>query len=774
MANPKIIEIFAPDKGTDKNTGWAKRTPDVLTNALNVFPADSNYRRRISQRPGIVDTLEAPLDPSARPVRLLRQVTVIPEVGNTWDPTDINTGLDFASGIRILGGWDNAGDPFDPPTPLGFENYADNTQIDSTGDWLVGGTPSTNLATILGNAFDGSNATVIWESPTPGSQTGSGIITTSPGSVAYAIQNARLGFDLGATYAITTEWEDVDQTTSSYVIFARRDDDDDPTETIYGQLSYSAGSAPTLAIFRANGGAALVTQTFAADGGAGSSINLLLLVDGDEFTLVYQRSNGGTLRSVTTTTTVGAGKTGWGFGQGTSSAGARLRTIYVSTVGGATIRSSKLIGVSNGTIYTGSPDAMTATTNGTSVLQEDVYPGFAATSADAYFADGNTTVYTTDLTTNTTSALTASAGSVPTGCTLATIYRGRLVLSGQRDSPQNVYFSRLGDATDWDYAQTDPAAAFAGNNSEAGRVTGVVTALITLSDDLMLIAGDNAFWVMRGDPADGGSIDLLSDSIGIYGPNAWTKAPDGTVYFVGSGGFFMIPPGAGSIVPISYDSWDEIFAVLDRGQTLINLAYDRDRQGLLIGITDFYADLGDAHLWFDTRSKSFWQQSYPTNKNPLTMVTYDGDGYADRFIMWGARNGYIYYQSRTATNDDNTAITSYIQIGPIKPAGAVNDSVLQWVDVLLGEGDLTYGPGTLGGFGVDLEVQSDSNETPFYGTPRRSTSVTYAKTQRQPRKFLRTSGNAFVFRFVNDTLDQGWSLERVNASFLPMGLVKRF
>src|SRR6202020_709199 len=87
-------------------------------------------------------------------------------------------------------------------------------------------------------------------------------------------------------------------------------------------------------------------------------------------------------------------------------------------------------------------------------------------------------------------------------------------------------------------------AAVAGNNSTVGVVGDVVTALIPYSDDLLIFGGDHTIYIMTGDPAAGGQIDLVSDAIGMAFGIPWCKDPYGTVYFFSNRtGIYTLVPG---------------------------------------------------------------------------------------------------------------------------------------------------------------------------------------------------------------------------------------
>src|SRR5581483_8833081 len=126
-------------------------------------------------------------------------------------------------------------------------------------------------------------------------------------------------------------------------------------------------------------------------------------------------------------------------------------------------------------------------------------------------------------------------------------WRNRMVLSGLPADPQDYFMSAAGDATDYDYnpAPSVETQAVAGNLTPAGLVPDTVTALVPYSDDVLIFGCDSHVYQMTGDPMAGGRIDLVSDGTGMAWGNAWCKAPDGTVYFMGSRGrVYQMAPGS--------------------------------------------------------------------------------------------------------------------------------------------------------------------------------------------------------------------------------------
>ena len=113
---------------------------------------------------------------------------------------------------------------------------------------------------------------------------------------------------------------------------------------------------------------------------------------------------------------------------------------------------------------------------------------------------------------------TASAGTMPQSatpryCRLFCAWRGRLVQALLDDaSPELWFMSKQQDPTNYDYGATPTAdmAVAANNNYRAGQIGQPITALVPMSEDLLLFGLDHGIYQMRGDPADGGTLLPLS------------------------------------------------------------------------------------------------------------------------------------------------------------------------------------------------------------------------------------------------------------------------
>lgn len=438
-----------------------------------------------------------------------------------------------------------------------------------------------------------------------------------------------------------------------------------------------------------------------------------------------------------------------------------IQAMIQHTVISSGIRAVRLIIVAGGSVYGGDIRGVALVQGGADLIDPAIRPQLAAGQGKVYIVDGSPSIYVVDVNTLALTTYAATAGTTPTDCTLTCVWRDRLVLAAPPDTPQNFFASRSGTHTDWDYAAIgDPAAAYAGNAGEGGRIGDVLTALIPFQDDVLILGGDHSIYKMEGDITDGGSINLVSDAIGIIGPNAWCQDPTGNIYFVGTTGFFRMQAD-GQMQNLSGDRVNELFRGIDRTANYIECHWDRDKHGCWVFITP-HASTVAQHLFYDARADAWIRDEYPVSFGPTAALVYDGDADNDRAVLLGGRDGYIQILDDEALTDDGQAIVSYVYCGPVRPAGDVNNGKLVTMDFVLGEratGDST----TPWNLNYVLQAGSDANNA--LETPAASAIGTFDEPGNQPRIGQRLAGNSFWLKLWNATTGTYWANDRITGRF---------
>ncbi len=416
-------------------------------------------------------------------------------------------------------------------------------------------------------------------------------------------------------------------------------------------------------------------------------------------------------------------------------------------------RSIDLFAVSGGSIYTVTPASAGAVSGGVGVLLGGTSPIMSTTAfQDVYWVDGtNAVFYDTSAGTvkDWAAESTVDAGlGFPTGCSIICLYRGRAVLAGTTTDPHNWFMSASGNPLDWDYfpATTSATMAVAGSSTDAGKSGDIITALVPYSDDILIIGGDHTLSMMSGDPAAGGSIDIISYEIGITGPFAATFDSYGILWFVGYQGLFRMAPG-GKPELVSRNRLDSIFRAINYETHRVILMWDRDRDGLNIFITPV-EEGSTFHYFYDARTESFWREQWPAAAGPLSVVMYDADDPSDRTLLAGGHDGHIRKYDDTAASDADTsepaAIDSYVRIPlpPTTPSRTVRLSRIA-ATIAAGSDDVD----------LNLYVGNTPEEAATTTTVRYTSALSAG---RNPRTIQRAAENALMLELSNDTAAETW------------------
>lgn len=371
----------------------------------------------------------------------------------------------------------------------------------------------------------------------------------------------------------------------------------------------------------------------------------------------------------------------------------------VSYVSGGVHR-SKLVVVYNGLLYydDGAGNLTTVNTPG-ATLASGYQLGYAELYQKLYIIgdnSGDSILCVFDPAANTldqVAGLTAGVDGYPPDCTMACNYNNRIILAGNPASPHSYYASRQGDATDWLVAiEGDTQSPFSAANSDQGRLSEKITALIPHSTDCMFFGCTSSMWAMQGDIAAGGRITKIAENIGVWGPRSWCYDTDGVLYFLSYDGVYVMPPGCGSLPkPISRPKIPQELINIDRDAFRVSMAYDVRNRGVLIAVTSITgADTSTMFFLSTENNIAFWPVEFAEPDHhagelfQLRERIPDDQGLSN--MMIGCRDGYIRRFNRDLSQDDDfTDIQAAIDIGPFPLGGdASREGLLQQVQVSLG------------------------------------------------------------------------------------------
>ena len=354
-------------------------------------------------------------------------------------------------------------------------------------------------------------------------------------------------------------------------------------------------------------------------------------------------------------------------------------------------------------------------------------------------------------------------GSLPGKATLIALYRGRIVLAGNPAYPFQWYMARQNNPYDFAYFANDPQAPVAGGNADAGELGDVITALIPYKDDYLVFGCANTIWVMRGDPAAGGSLDEVSLTTGIFGPLSHCWDDKDNLYFFGTGGIYRIPPGFGPPENLTMALLPNIITDLGVNPSThrIVMAYDRRRVGVLIAITTL-ATGANVNYWFDLKTQGFFPETYPAESAVYAAMYYEAGDDDYRRLLVGGTDGYIRYFLDSAKDDDrgitDKTIGSYATLGPIM-LSQDPDKEGKIISLTVVTGTNTDG------LSYDVHV-ADSAEETIDQVVAGSTPFLTGTVQvdnRVARIRIKCRGIYALVKLYNSTASQTWAIEKIVA-----------
>jgi len=369
-----------------------------------------------------------------------------------------------------------------------------------------------------------------------------------------------------------------------------------------------------------------------------------------------------------------------------------------------------------------------------------------------------------------------SKGELPDLATIMCRYRGRVVLAGDSNYPHQWYMARQSNPFDMLYMEDDAQSAITGANSDFGQIGDIVVSLIPFSDDYLMFGCVNSMWLLAGDPASGGSLDLFADTTGIASKTAWCKDGGGNLYFVGNDGIYKIGRGFSSFENLSINKMPSIIddLALDSGKQQITMGYDAKQHGLEICVTNL-EDNSNANYWYDLRTNGFFPEMYQSDHAVYSQFYYQADEKEYKRLMVGCNDGYIRTFDPLSKNDDGSAIDSYAVMGPTPLASDdFREGLVNGLVMVSGGGDL--GGSELDTDGLNCKLYASQTSEGVIEAIRAGTTPKYSYTHtgagRGRHKKPRVRGVAMAVKLSNDNIDETWAIEKVPYEVKPVGRVR--
>lgn len=417
--------------------------------------------------------------------------------------------------------------------------------------------------------------------------------------------------------------------------------------------------------------------------------------------------------------------------------------------------------VTNGTFQTGQNSSITEDGVGYDYTVSNVYN----VSAVPLFY--NWQVYPDDADTATEQV----NGKMPDQPTILALYRGRIVQSGDRNSPHVMYMSEIANPFNFSYGSDDAIGAVAQSSGYAGNIGDIVTAVIPYRDDYMIIGCSQTMWLMRGDPASGGSIDQISFTAGLFDKTSFAWDSEDNLYFLDCNGIYRVPAGFGAVEKMTQNTLPDFnneFA-LTPDVHRVTVAYDRKKHGILICKTD--VDTGDnQNWWLDLRTGGFFPEKYPADCSVYAANYYSADDPAYRKLLLGCRDGFIrvfdtrLYKDQTAGTEE--AIESWMLIGPGRMTSENKQGLLSELLFVLSEESnlLQFQIYTAKTAQAAIKAALDENVA---ANSAGSIQAGLSSTVRP-----RCRGAYLILKISNVTLDRSWAFEKITGKIIPAGVLR--
>ena len=393
---------------------------------------------------------------------------------------------------------------------------------------------------------------------------------------------------------------------------------------------------------------------------------------------------------------------------------------------------------------------------------------------NVYYVDGVNYVYVKGSVPPVAIPWVAAEGTLPTDvdgnkARLISLYRGRIMLAGFEKDGQNWYASATDAPLDWDVSPNHLTAtrAVSGNNEpRVGLCPNTIMGMVPFTDDLMLFGGDHALWTLRGDPAEGGRFDMLSDQTGMAWGRAWCSDHMGNVYFWGTTGIYRVTKSL-ETTNLTLDRLDDTVNGVNHEEVSIKMAWDIVKKGVHVFVTYLEDNTHSTHYFWSSRPQElgggWWKVQYPKQHGPTAVAVYDADDPDDRTVLIGGFDSYIRKLDQSATNDDGKKIYSYVNYPVIRAGGNYEDTMITSINTILSDATDSLQWQLLAGDNVQSAIDATPIETGLWVGGGRMMPIG-----------RRIRDNAVILRLRNTTTNHMWSIEEITVEYERRGKTREF
>jgi hypothetical protein len=316
-----------------------------------------------------------------------------------------------------------------------------------------------------------------------------------------------------------------------------------------------------------------------------------------------------------------------------------------------------------------SPEVVTAT-GGAAVLTDSRFIRGVQLFGELFINDGGDLFVVNPRTNVLTAYKPRTGGERLKNARLLAAWRGAIVEARPDDAPNQWQMSRRGDPYDQNRfppVKGDSQAAILGSDSRAGLFPDLVNAIIPVTDDFCLFAGDTTIQQLTGDPMDAGVFDVIEPNVGIAFGYAWCIGPGSEVYFFSTQAEIRVLTVGSRSVELSKDISTRVKRAADLTRTTPILAFDTNEECLhvLFAPLDGEPETPTVHFRWEKRANAWSETTFQNaGHEPTSVCVLDGDDPEDRRVLIGCQDGYVRTIDRLAADDDGTGIAARVLIGP--------------------------------------------------------------------------------------------------------------
>jgi hypothetical protein len=367
---------------------------------------------------------------------------------------------------------------------------------------------------------------------------------------------------------------------------------------------------------------------------------------------------------------------------------------------------------------------------------------------------------------------TLTDGEFPDGgSNILSLCWGRVFMNSV-DHPHQWFCTRVGDPLDLLLVADDVASP---QNSQATTSAGLVgdqlIALIPYKGNMQVFGCLNTMYVMRADPAKGGSFTTLSDTTGIFSNTSYCWDDKNNLFFIGSDGVYVM--SASDIIDgnapqnITKENVPRLLSAmgLNRRTDRVAMAYDKDRYGIAISATQLDG-AWNASFWLDLRTGGVFPDVFNSSHYATSMLYLNARRASDRKLLFGCQDGYVRTWDEGNTGDDGETIESLALYSPLTSQNVKAKVKIREMSVEVGEDTDSV---TVGVFAKD--TASEVVEAVQNGAaPKIARTVTTHGSNPSMRNVAHAGAVGIVLS--NTSASSGWTVESVAVEAAETGKVK--